>query len=178
MVDKIAAAQTVSQTLERLGIDESNVNARTMRELVVLEIAIQGQVEKALDARRTLKGCSISKTRLADCSGLARATLYNNATVAAYHQARVEDEPLGAYEWRESKLVRALSKERKKVELMQVRDGQIELLKTKIVELESEIETLSANLERTNAEKEMALHGLRGGKPNHAIKAIRIHPKF
>lgn len=151
MAEQAVIERTVAETLSRAGIADEQVSARTMRELVKVEAGIQSLVESVEEALKTLKESKLTKQRVAEVSGLARATLYNNEVVDAYVKARIEDNPVGSLVQREDKLRRELEDERRKVRLMQERDAEIILLRKRVEELENEMEVQRKNVENARA---------------------------
>lgn len=151
MAEQAAVERVVAETLSKADIADEQVSARTMRELAKVEAGIQSLVESAEEALKTLRESKLTKQRVADVSGLARATLYNNEVIDAYVKARIEDNPVGSLAQREDKLRKELEEERRKVRLMQERDGEIILLRKKVEELESELEVLRENAENARA---------------------------
>ena len=80
---------SVEEVLKRMGEDPGDVDAKTLRQLIAIQKAVDEEVAR-ISAARKAAAHGMPIVRVAELSGIARQTIYNKPLLMRYSEAAIE----------------------------------------------------------------------------------------
>ena len=142
--DGLSVHDAIAGKLAALGVSMAEVDARTLRHLEKVEVALQDEVERLERARATVRGRGFALSAISTASGVSRATFYNKPLLAEYVE-HSKSEAVGGPGGTASRA--ELDEANEKVRRLMERDGELVLALADNERLAKRVEALEAALD-------------------------------
>ena len=142
--DGLSVREAIARKLAALGVGMAEVDARTLRHLEKVEMAVQAEEEKLERARATVRGRGFALSAISAASGVSRTTFYNRPLLAEYvelSKSEAVGDPGGTASRAE------LDEANEKVRRLMERDGELVLALADNARLEKRVKALEAALD-------------------------------